>query len=427
MLDFSDQPYRYFPPKYSRFWASLLLLHNRRVHLPKTQRIESVDIVGHKEMLAHVRPGDRLIFLPNHSTHADAAIFLEALSQIGQRCLMMAAYDVFLRGRIHRFTMQRMGAFAVDRDGSCPRPMKQALATLEHGRFGLIVFPEGNVFLTNDRVTPFMDGAAFIGLQAQKALLKAAEDPKKNPGGGNSGGSGGGRILAVPVSIKATHLTNARMKITQRFKPLADQLGVTEDFHADPIKAVYAAAEVALHRNLKQRGLDVPDAPNLGTLIEQASANVLDRLEAKLELSPKPGSTQLDRVRAARRIIHEVRIDPGRAVDHAAAATWADEAMLAFRIASYPMGYAAEKPTIDRIAETVEKLEEDLLTRMPPPTGTRLATVRFNAPLDLRDYLAAHPKLRGAVNAFTADAEASVQSGLDQLNHDNPHPGGQMW
>ena len=229
------------------------------------------------------------------------------------------------------------------------------------------------------------------------------------------------------MSIKATHLTNARMKVAQRFAPLAEQLGVTEDFHAEPIKAVYAAAEVALHRNLKQRGLDVPDARDLGTLIEQAAVNVLDRLEAKLEIKPKAGSTPLDRVRAARRVIHEVRIDPDRAVDHAAAATWADEAMLAFRIASYPMGYAAQKPTIDRIAETVEKLEEDLLTRMPPPMGLRHAFVRFNAPLDLRDYLTAHPKLRGAVNAFTADAEAGVQAGLDQLNHNNPHPGGQMW
>ena len=183
MLDFSDLPYRYFPPKYSRLWASLLLLHNRRVHLPKTQRIADVEVVGHREMLAHVQPGDRLLFLPNHSTHADAAIFLEALSQIGQRCLMMAAYDVFLRGRVHRFTMQRMGAFAVDRDGSDPKPMKQALETLQRGRFGLIVFPEGNVFLTNDRVTPFMDGAAFIGLQAQKAAAQGVRRIEERPRG----------------------------------------------------------------------------------------------------------------------------------------------------------------------------------------------------------------------------------------------------
>ncbi|MEM7626492.1 MAG: 1-acyl-sn-glycerol-3-phosphate acyltransferase [Planctomycetota bacterium] len=414
MLDFSDQPYRYFPPKYSRFWASLLLLHNRRYHLPNTQRIEGVDVVGHQDMLAAVGPGDRLLFLPNHSTHADAAIFLEALAQIGRRCLMMAAYDVFLRGWVHRFTMQRMGAFAVDRDGSCPKPMKQALATLERGRFGLIVFPEGNVYLTNDRVTPFMDGAAFIGLQAQKALLKGESATK-------------GRVLAVPVSIKATHLTNARMKVAQRFAPLGKQLGVETDFHADPVTALHEAGAVALHRNLKQRGLDVPDVDSLTVLATQAAVSVLESLEKKLELAPKPGSTPLDRVRAARRIIHEVRTDPDRAVDHAAAAVWADEAMLAFRIASYPIGYAAEKPTLDRVAETVEKLEEDLLTRMPPPMGTRHATVRFNAPLDLRDYLTAHPKLRAAVNAFTADAEASVQAGLDQLNHDNPHPGGQLW
>ena len=172
-------------------------------------------------MLAQLQPGDRLVFLPNHSTHADAAIFLESLRQTGQTSLMMAAYDVFLRGRVHRFTMQRMGAFAVDRDGSCPKPMKQALATLDRGKHGLTIFPEGNVYLTNARITPFMDGAAFIALKAQQALLK---DEAKS-----------GRILAVPVSIKVTHLTNARMRITLRFEPLGEQLVVTADFHDEPI------------------------------------------------------------------------------------------------------------------------------------------------------------------------------------------------
>lgn len=414
MLDFTDQPYQFFPPKYSRFWAGAMLLHNRLRHLPKTQRIMAVECHGQQALFAQLRPGDRLLFLPNHSTHADAAIFLEALRQLGVSSLMMAAYDVFLRGFLHRFTMQRLGAFAVDRDASDPKPMKQALATLERGKHALTIFPEGNVYLTNDRVTPFMDGAAFIALKAQQALGKDSSSPA-------------GRIMAVPVSIKATHLTNARMKISQRFAPLAKQLGVQSDFHDEPIAAVYAAAEVALRRNLKGRGVVVPDAEGLGDLVERAAVNVLDRLEAKLEVTPRPGDAPLDRVRSARRLIHEVRTNPDRAVDHAAAATWADEAMLAFRIASYPMGYAAENPTVDRLGETVEKLEEDLLTKMPPPIGNRHAFVKFNPPIDVRDLLTAHPKLRASVKAFTAATEASVQHGLDELNTLNPHPGGHSW
>ncbi|NJN36535.1 MAG: hypothetical protein HC794_05085 [Nitrospiraceae bacterium] len=126
-------------------------------------------------------------------------------------------------------------------------------------------------------------------------------------------------------------------------------------------------------------------------------------------------------------MIHDVRTDPQRSVDHAAAATWADEAMLAFRIASYPEHYAAQNPTVDRISETVEKLEEDLLTRMPPPFADRQATVRFNTPIDLRDYLAKGQKLRESLRQLTADTEGSVQRGLDAINRQNPHPGGQPW
>ncbi len=410
MLDFSDQPYRYFPPKYSRFWATLLLAHNRRRHLPKHLRIEGVKLSGIERFHGVLRPGDRLLFLPNHPTHADAAVVLEAMRQLGRRCLLMAAYDVFLRSRRHRFTMQRMGAFAVDRDGSCPRPMKQALATLDAVRFGLILFPEGNVYLTNDRVTPFMDGSAFIGLQAQKALL-----PRDR------------RVLVVPVSIKVTHTTNARRRVAQRFDPLAEQLGVSVDLHADPIAALYDAGTAALHRNLRQRGLDTPEIGDLGELAEHAAEQVLGRLEAKLDLKGKPRASALDRVRTARRVIHEVRLDPDRAVDHAAAATWADEAMLAYRIASYPIGYAAEHPTLDRVSETVEKLEEDLLTRMPRPMASRQAFVHLGQPLDLREYLTRHPKTRAALRALTDDVQAAVQAGVDHLNHHNPHPGNREW
>lgn len=410
MLDFSDKPYRYFPPRYSRVWSRLLLYHNRTRHLPQSRRIEAVQLRGEDRLRQAMRPGDRLLFLPNHPTHADAAILLESLRQIGERSLMMAAYDVFLRGLATRFIMQRMGAFAVDRDGSDARPMKQAMKTLEDGRFALTLFPEGNVYLTNDRVTPFMDGAAFIALRTQQTLMKSDT-----------------RVLAVPVSIKATHTTNARELIAQRFRPLAAQLGVEADLKSSPVEALVAVGGTALHRNLKQRGLDVPEAESLAALVPAAAGRVLERLETKLDLTPKPKDALFDRIRAARRVIHEVRTDPKRAVDHAAAATWADEAMLAFRIASYPVGYAAEKPTLDRVGETVEKLEEDMLTKMPEPVADRHATVMFNEPIDLRGYLADGAKLRAATRQFTSDCEASVQAGLDAINGENPYPGGKMW
>ncbi|NJN36534.1 MAG: hypothetical protein HC794_05080 [Nitrospiraceae bacterium] len=151
--------------------------------------------------------------------------------------------------------------------------IKQALDVLDVGRFALSIFPEGNVYLTNDRVTPFLEGAAFIGLKSQSSLLE------RNI-----------RVLVLPVSIKATHLTNARERIAQRFDPLAKQLGVEADFRGQPIEALHRAGAEALRRNLRQRGIDTPQGDTLAQMIQHAAASVLDRLEFKLQVKPNPAT-----------------------------------------------------------------------------------------------------------------------------------------
>jgi len=170
MLDFCDEPYRDFPPCDSRLWRAVLHRYNRARFLPRNKRIASLTVHGDDTLRQSRRPGDRLVIVPNHPTHGDAAIMLEAMQRVGLTTQMMAAYDVFLRSRADAFVMQRLGAFSVDREGSDARAMKTALDVLDKGLHALTIFPEGNVYLENDRVTPFNDGAAFIALRAAHKL-----------------------------------------------------------------------------------------------------------------------------------------------------------------------------------------------------------------------------------------------------------------
>ena len=413
MLDFSDQPYRYFPPKYNGLVAWLIGLVNRYRRLPKTLKVDRVDVSGHDVLLSQRQPGDRLLFLPNHPTHADAAVFIEALNQLGLSSQMMAAYDVFLRGRIDAWIMQKLGAFSVDREGSDGRAMKQAAEVLTRGKHVLTIFPEGNVYLRNDLVTPFSDGAAFIALRCAKELAKQNV-----------------RILAVPVSIKLTHLTDCRPDLTRQLHSLAAALNLPEpdtDPHKLPRDLIVQIGTAAIRRNLTQRGLTAPDTDDLAELIAFSAGTVLDDLETKLELTPKPDTSLIDRVRGARRMIHEVRTNESRVADHAAALTWADAAMLAFRIASYQPDYIAARPTLDRVSETVEKITEDVHTRMPDPFAVRRALVRFNPPLPLDTYLAEGKRSRQAVRELTEACETSVQNGVNELNELNEYSGGMLY
>lgn len=410
MLDFCDEPYRDFPPRDSVFWRSVLNSYNQRRFLPRTKRIREVTVHGLDTLRQAMRPTDRLVLMPNHPTHADAAIMLEATRQAGLSPRMMAAYDVFLRSKLDAFIMQRLGAFSVDREGPDAGAMKTALNALDQGKHALVIFPEGNVYLEADRVTPFSEGGAFLALRAARQLQAQ-----------------GHRVLAVPVSIKATHITDIRKPVTARLHQLASRVDIELDPNASPIEAMHTIGKSLLHRNLSQRGLDTPQSDSLHELITHAGGIVMDRLDAKLDICHRDDATLRDRVRKARQVIHEVRIDPERVADHAAAATWADEAMLAMRLASYSDPYFSLHPTLDRAEETAEKLAEDLHRQMMPPLADRAATVRFNEPIPLCEYVGEKRAGRKQVRALTARCESAVQQGVDLLNQANPHPGGTLW
>ncbi len=404
MLDYADQPYTYHPPKRSLVMVWFAKLYNRKVFLPGKELIDAVEVSGLDGLRAAIAKGDRLLILPNHPTHADPAIVFEALRQAGLTSKFMVAYDVLLRSRVRAALMRYLGGFSVDREGSDPAAAKEAMATLREGRHALTIFPEGNVYLQNDTVGPFHDGAAFLG-------IKAAQE------------SADGRVLAVPVSIKVTHLADVRDQRVALLRKMAADVDAKPPADAPPRQLLRDVGLTALRRNLKLRGLPLPDASTLPELIRAAAGEVLSKLESKMGLPGRPDDSPFDRIRRARREIHRVRTDPSREADHKTAAAWADEAMVAFKIASYSGQYVESKPTLDRFAETVEKLEEDVYSRMPAPYSPRRAFVRFAPPIDLTP-LSKEPKLRVAVQGATEAFEKAVQQGLDALNAANPHPGG---
>lgn len=299
----------------------------------------------------------------------------------------------------------------MNRDGGDRRSMKDAIATVIDGRYALTVFPEGNVYFMNDRVTPFLEGPAYIAMKAQQEL-------KDN-----------GKIFAVPVAIKATHTTDARVTLQETLDHMAEQLDFESDSEAGIVAQVHEVGVAMIRRNLSQRGFLPlnPDYSNLPKLLQQCARQILDQLEAKMTLDSKKDQDLMDRIRTVRREIHKVRSDPACEIDHAVAAGWADEAIIAFRILSYAGNYLSQNPTLDRVGETIEKMQEDLYSRAFPAYADRAVTVRFGEPICVSEQLAAAAKPRLAMEALTGQFEAVVQTGLDHINANNPHPGGEQF
>ncbi len=409
MLDFSDLPYEFVPPKPNPLVIGLARFANRHFILPgKHHLLERIDLHGTDTFARLRKQGHaRFVLLPNHPTHSDPQVMTEVCRRLRVKPAFMAAYDVFTRSKLDAWVMQRTGAFSVDREGGDRKSMKCATAILERGKYPLVIFPEGNVYLCNDRVTPFVEGAAYISLRTQKSL--GSETP----------------IYAVPVSLKYSYIENVRPAVLSELATIATRFDTELDRNAPVTSELKRIGIIALHRFLKQRGY-VPseDALLADVQIDRAAEQIIQSLESKMDLSPLPSDDLTGRVRKIRATVHAIRTGTDREVDHRAAAHWADEAMLALRILGYSGGYAAGNPTLDRVAETTSRLLEDVTSQCHPPQGKRRALVQIGEPIDLRDHLDAfNTNTRTAIRNLTATLESNVQSGIDQLAARNELPG----
>jgi len=414
MLPFADTPYESYPPKPNPLFIRLVHQHNRFINLPgKRHRITSFGL-HHAERLDEIKRdrNARILFLANHSTHSDPQIMSEVQRRLGIHSCYMAAYDVFQRSRLNGWVMQRFGAFSVDRDGSDRAAMKFAMDILKEGRFALTIFPEGNVYFMNDRACPFLDGASFIALKVQKDL------------GANV------KVYVVPVSNKATHCTDQREAVLDKVSALARETGTQLDLSADVRTELIRIGEKALSLQFDSLGFLPPGSQDMefGKFLDASAQPIIERLEQHMKLKARAGESAEDRVRRIRSQIHQIRIDPEKDAEFPDATRWAEEAILAMRILSYTGHYIKDKPTLDRYAETVEKMTEDLSGELQRPWAPRHLFSCVNKPIDLTEYLEAYQaESRATIARLTDACEQSVQAGLDEMNAENRFVGGELF
>ena len=69
--------------------------------------------------------------------------------------------------------------------------------------------------------------------------------------------------------------------------------------------------------------------------------------------------------------------------NHQAVRQAIEDVQLVMQLYSYPGDYVSENPTLERMAETIEKFEEDLYGEMARPKGKRAARVILGQPIDI--------------------------------------------
>jgi 1-acyl-sn-glycerol-3-phosphate acyltransferase len=410
MLEFSDASYQFFPAKPSPFFIRFARTMNRHFILPgKSHRISELRLEGETEAVRDAKErGERIVFVINHPSHSDPQVVTEVQRRLSVPASFMAAYDVFLRSRFNAWSMQKLGSFSIDREAADRKAMAAAISTVTTGQYALSLFPEGNVYLTNDRVTPFLDGTAFIALKAQQAIE-------------------GTPVKIVPVSLKFTHLTTPREAVTARLVDLGRRSAhaYAPGSSENPLAAVMGLGRHLVGVHLQRHGFlheRTDDEASLYELLKDFAGNLITEVETTLTLTPPKEGGLVERIRKVRSTIHQIRTDasgaPRPEIDGLA-----EKAILAFRVHGYLTPYLIEHPSIDRYDETVERLAEDFYSKAMPRTGPRRAIAHVHAPLDVSAFLSESGSLRNAVAPLTRAMETAVQSGIDTINAGNDAPG----
>jgi len=358
-----EKPPRWWSPHLSptwlRVWRPL-----RRLQQRFGQRLDEVCLSGGQHVSHALAQGHGVLITPNHSSHADGFAIYAAADQLGVPLYAMMAWQVFARGGwLHQVLLQHHGAFSVDREGIDVAALRQAREILQREPFPLVIFPEGEVYHLNERLTPFRDGPAAIALMA----ARKSERP----------------VSCIPCAIRYYYTEDP----TEELLALMDRLELELHWPPRPeltlVTRIYQLAEGILAlKEIEFTGhcSSGPIPERIGRLME----SLLDRIERKYAVS-NVGRSIPERVKTARHaLITKLANLDETSPQRTGLMADLDELFLVIQAFSYPGDYVAERPSLERIAETLDKFEEDLL-RKPTATvrGRRRAEVRCGEPITL--------------------------------------------
>lgn len=379
----TDLPYTFRPPKMSGWLRPLARLVNARVHLARKFQIAKIEESGLAEVARLCTAGNGVLLAPNHSDHADPHVVIEAAARHGLGPYFMGAREVFEASPTAAWALQHMGVFSVDRDGPDLAAIKTAMGLLAEAREPLVIFPEGEIYHHHRKLDPLNEGVASI-------LLKAAS---KFPAGR--------KAYLVPVAMRYGHDSSVEQTFADRLARLEGRIGWLPKPHMpvdDRIRRL--AAGVLATKETEFLGF-----ANQGTVQERLAALCEALLVRAEEACGKDAraNTPPERVRALRYRIRRRLLDeanPPDAGERRGLLDHLDAIFVALQAHSYIGDYLVPEPTLDRRAEMIMKLEEDLFGYPTYPVA-RYARLTAAPPID--------------VSAMLASGELPAKGGAAQL------------
>ena len=374
-----------------RLWRPFI---NRE--LRRGQKITHIEVQGIEHPQSALSEGCGLMITPNHSFHYDSYVMIETAHRVGQPFHFLSAWQVFAMSKFYeQQVLQWHGCFSINREAADLKAFKQSVDIVANAPQPLVVFPEGDIYHSNDHVTPFRDGAAAIAMSAAKKADR--------------------KVVCIPAALKCFYvqdpteeLAKVMTKLEERMnwkprtgRPLAERILA----YADGLLATKEIEHIG-----KQQSGSLPER------IQNLANQILSKHEKTYEVKTTANTIVPERVKEVRRaVIKLLEVEKITEEARRPLVDAMEDMFFVVQLYSYPGNYLSENPTLERVAETLDKFEEDVLGQsFPGIRGERHAIVRFGAPIEI-------PKERGArdaVQQLTDQLETSVQKLLDGINAD---------
>ena len=343
-----EKPYQFVPPHRGNFLPKLILkLGIVPWYLRKFEGVVSHQLHGVDHLRESMRKGHGVLLAPNHCRYADPLVMAFLAREAQVPMFAMASWHLFQQSRWQKWALSTMGAFSVYREGLDRQSLDTAIDMLTNPKRPLVVFPEGTVFRTNDRLQPLLDGVAFM---ARTAAKRRAKD------------GGTGKVVILPVAIKYVFHGDLEKSVDPMLDALEKRLTWTLLKETKTLKRIHRIILAML--SLKE--IEYLGAAQLGN-IEERQQRLVDHLLCPLE-QEWLGKTVVDsiipRIKSLRmRIVPEMTTGELDERERERRWTQLSRIYLSQQIASYPPDYIVSPTTDTRILETIERLEEDITDR----------------------------------------------------------------
>jgi 1-acyl-sn-glycerol-3-phosphate acyltransferase len=338
-----DEPYTFIPPYRGTFWA-WLSRHLLTAYLRRKYGIADSECRGTEKLRQSLDAGHGIVLAPNHCRPADPLAIGLLNRAMKINIFTMASWHVFKADRFSSLIARRLGAFSVYREGMDRQALNTAIEILEHANRPLVIYPEGVITRTNDRLGVLMEGTAFIARSAAKR--RAKQTPP-------------GKVVIHPVAMRYEFYGDIDATLSPVLTEIEHRLSWRPQQQLSLIDRIRKLGTALL--TLKE--VEYLGEPQTGSIYKRLK-RLIDQLLVPLEQEWLKGQSPGDVVARVKSLRSAILPDMVKAdlPEAERERRWQqlEQVYLAQSLSFYPRNYVMPNSPPERLLETVERFEENL-------------------------------------------------------------------